>query len=176
MSDLRNWLEQLGDKIPGYSGYSARERRRDADKEQRERLADRLRAAKEPLNEAVRRLSSSGRLMSVGPADRLLKKIDGAENRVRFASYGYAGFFDAARIDEPQLDALYQFDHALIEAVEEIARLAGEYRDKIADESYLPTALEGAVDKFNHTFDERHRAVENFRPQGDAPGQPMFGV
>ncbi|MCA1594455.1 MAG: hypothetical protein LC754_17880 [Acidobacteria bacterium] len=175
MSDLRDWIEQLGEKIPGYSGYSARERRRDADKAQREHMADRLRAAKEPLNEVVRAFSSTGRLARVGPADRLLKKLDQAENRVRFASYGYTGFFDAVKIDEAQLDALYQFDHALVEQLDEIARLVGEYQDKVADESYLPTALEGAVDKFNRTFDERHRVLDSFR-QDDTPGQPMFGA
>ncbi len=48
MSDQRNWLERLGEKIPGYGGYAARERRRDIDKLHREHLADRLRAAKQP--------------------------------------------------------------------------------------------------------------------------------
>ncbi len=180
MSDLRNWLKQLGDKIPGYGGYTAREGRRDADKAQREHMADRLRATKEPLNEVVRALSSTGGLARVMPADRLSKKLDHVENRVRFASYGYTGFFDAVKIDETQLDALYQFDHALVEQLDEIARLVGEYQDKFADESYLPTALEKAVDKFNHTFDERTRVFDNFRhSEGDdnaAPGKPMFGA
>ena len=45
MSDERNWLERLGEKIPGYGGYVSKERRRDADKIQREHLAERLRAA-----------------------------------------------------------------------------------------------------------------------------------
>jgi len=175
MSELRNWLERLGDKIPGYSGYGAREKRRDADKSQREYVADCLRGAKQPLNEVVRQLSSTGRLAGVGPADRLSKKIDGIENRVRFASYGYSGFFDAAKIEESQLDALYEFDHALSERAEEIARLASEYQSKAADESYRPIALEEALDKFSHAFDERQRVVENFK-QGDAPGQPMFGA
>lgn len=175
MSDLRNWLEQLGEKIPGYSGYTAREGRRDADKAQREHLADRLRAAKGPLTDAVRGLSSTGRLAQVGPADHVMKRLDQAENRVRFASYGYSGFFDAVKIDEAQLDALYEFDHALVEQIDEIARLASEYQSKISAEAFLPTELEGAVDKFNRTFDERHRVLENFR-QGDGPGQPMFGA
>ena len=106
MSDQRNWLERLGEKIPGYGGYVTKERRRDVDKLHREHLADRLRAAKQPLNELMRELSSSGRLFEVGPVDRVLKKIDQIENRLRFASYGYAGFFDAVKIQEPQLDRI----------------------------------------------------------------------
>src|ERR671927_1421233 len=124
MSDQRNWLERLGDKIPGYSGYVAKERRRDADKLHREHLAERLRAAKQPLNDAMRELSSSGRLFEVGPVDRVLKKLDQIKNRVRFASYGYAGFFDAVKIQDAQLDAIYRFDLALVEKVERLEQLA----------------------------------------------------
>ena len=53
-SDTRNWLERLGDKIPGYSGYVDRERRRDIDKLHREHLADRLGSLKAPLTEVIR--------------------------------------------------------------------------------------------------------------------------
>jgi hypothetical protein len=165
MSDQRNWLERLGDKIPGYGGYVTKERRRDADKLHREHLADRLRAAKQPLNDLMRELSSSGRLFEVGPVDR-----------VRFASYGYAGFFDAVKIQGPQLDAIYQFDLALVERVEQLERLAREMGQKSSSSEGLKAAaaeLERAADDLDHTFDERYRAIENFRPDG-SPGQPMF--
>ena len=176
MSDQRNWLERLGEKIPGYGGYVAKERRRDADKLHREHLAERLRAAKQPLNELMRELSSSGRLFEVGPVDRVLKKIDQIENRVRFASYGYAGFFDAVKIQEPQLDAIYRFDLALVEKVERLDRLARGLGQKSSTADGLKAAaaeVEGAADDLNRTFDERYRAIENFRPD-DAQGQPMF--
>jgi hypothetical protein len=176
MSDLRNWLERLGDKIPGYGGYVAKERRRDMDKQHREHLADRLRAAKQPLNEVMRELSSGGRLFEVGPVDRLLKKLDQIENRLRFASYGYAGFFDAAKIQEPQLDAIYRFDLALVEKVEGLERGARELGSKSSTAEGLKQSaaeLEHALDDLNRTFDERYRAIENFRPD-DAQGQPMF--
>ena len=176
MSDQRNWLERLGEKIPGYGGYVTKERRRDVDKLHREHLADRLRAAKQPLNELMRELSSSGRLFEVGPVDRVLKKIDQVENRVRFASYGYAGFFDAVKIQEPQLDAIYRFDLALVEKVERLEQLARELDQKSSTPEGLKQSaaeLEGAADDLNRTFDERYRSIENFRPD-DSPGQPMF--
>src|ERR1700749_125225 len=130
MSEERNWLERLGEKIPGYGGCVSKERRRDADKIQREHLAERLRAAKQPLNEVMRELSSSGRLFEVGPVDRVLKKLDQIENRVRFASYGYAGFFDAVKIEGAQLEPIYPFDLSLVEKVEEFERQARELSSK----------------------------------------------
>ena len=176
MSDQRNWLERLGDKIPGYAGYVAKERRRDVDKLHREHLAERLRSAKQPLTDVMRDLSSTGRLFEVGPVDRVLKKLDQVENRIRFASYGYAGFFDAVKIEEPQLDAIYRFDLSLVEKVEEFERLARELSSKSGTADGLKAAaaeVERAADDLNRTFDDRYRAIENFRP-GDAPGQPMF--
>ena len=176
MSDQRNWLERLGDKIPGYGGYVAKERRRDVDKAHREHLAERLRAAKQPLNDVMRELSSTGRLFEVGPVDRVLKKFDHVENRVRFASYGYAGFFDAAKIEEPQLERIYRFDLSLVEKVEGLERQARELGARSSTPEGLKQAaaeLERAADELNRTFDERYRAIENFRPD-DAQGQPMF--
>jgi len=176
MSDQRNWLERLGDKIPGYSGYVEKERRRDIDKLHREHLADRLRATKQPVSDFVRELSSSGRLFEVGPLERVSKKIDQIENRVRFASYGYAGFFDVVKIQEPQLDAIHRFDLALVEKVEELERQARSLSERGGSAEGLKGAaaeLERAADDLNRTFDERYRAIENFRPDGN-PGRPMF--
>ena len=181
MSNLRNWLESLGSKIPGYGGYAERERRRDVDKLHREHLADRLRAAKQPLNETIRELSSGGRLLEVGPVDRVLKKVDQAENRIRFASYGYAGFFDTARIEEPQLEALYQFDLALVERVEQIEHHARTLNERAGGAPVKDAAaeLERAVDDLNRTFDERSRSINSFGGGGGAQGggtegRPMF--
>ena len=176
MSEQRNWLERLGDKIPGYSGYVEKERRRDIDKLHREHLAERLRATKQPISDLVRNLSASGRLFEVGPLDRVSKKIDQIENRVRFASYGYAGFFDVVKIQEAQLDAIYRFDLALVEKVEELERQARTLSERGATPEGLKEAaaeVERAADDLNRTFDERYRAIENFRPDGQ-PGQPMF--
>lgn len=176
MSDQRNWLEKLSDKIPGYAGYVVKERRRDVDKLHREHLAERLRLAKQPLNDLMRDLSSSGRLFEVSPVDRVLKKLDQVENRVRFASYGYAGFFDAVKIEEPQLERIYRFDLALVEKVEEFERQARELAAKSTTADGLKSAaaeIERAADDLNRTFDERYRAIETFGPD-DTQGQPMF--
>jgi hypothetical protein len=176
MNDQRNWLEKLGDKIPGYGGYASRERRRDIDKLHREHLANRLRSVKQPISSAVRELTSGGRLMEIGPLDRVQKKIDQAENRVRFASYGYAGFFDVVKVQDEQLERLYHFDLALVEKVEEIERQAGELGGQAATAGGLKeaaVALELAVDELNRTFDERHKSIDGFRSD-DQSGQPMF--
>jgi hypothetical protein len=106
-SDQRNWIERLSSKIPGYSGYVDREQRRDVDKLHREHLADRLRSLKSPLTDLTHELTNGGRLFEAGPVDAATKKLDHLENRVRFASYGYSGFFDVVKIEQTQLDSIF---------------------------------------------------------------------
>lgn len=177
MSDQRNWLERLGDKIPGYSGYVEKERRRDIDKLHREHLADRLRAVKQPVSDFVRELSNTGRLFEVGPLERVSKKIDQIENRVRFASYGYAGFFDVVKVQEAELERLYRFDLALVEKVDELERHARSLAERGGSAEGLKEAaaeLERAADDLNRTFDERSRAIEATPHADGSQGRPMF--
>jgi hypothetical protein len=174
--DPRNWLERLSSKIPGYSGYVDRERRRDIDKLHREHLADRLRTLKTPLTDVLRELSSTGRLFEVGPVDAAIKKLDHLENRVRFASYGYTGFFDVVKIQQPQLDAIYKFDLALVEHVDKIEAKLSQLKTQTGTTDGLKAAcaeVTAEVDQTNHAFDDRYKAINEFA-EGQPPGKPLF--
>ena len=175
-TDQRNWLERLSSKIPGYSGYVDRERRRDIDKIHREHLADRLRNLKSPLSDLMRELTNSGRLFEVGPIDAAIKKLDHLENRVRFASYGYSGFFDVVKIQQPQLDLIYQFDLALVEHVDNIEAKLSELKSSAGSADGLKSGcanLVSEIDQTDRAFDERYKAINNFE-EGQAPGKPLF--
>jgi hypothetical protein len=173
--DTRTWLERLADKIPGYGGYVEKERRRDIDKLHREHLADRVRSLKSPLTEVMRELSSGGRLLEVGPVDSAIKKVDHFENRLRFASYGYSGFFDVVKIEEQQLDSIYRFDLALVEDVEKLEAKVAEVKQRAGAADSLKAVVSEVVtlvDEAQHKFDERYRAINEYG-QG-APGRPLF--
>jgi hypothetical protein len=175
-SDTRNWLERLGDKIPGYSGYVDKDRRRDIDKLHREHLANRLRSLKAPLTDLLGELTSTGRLMEVGPVDSAIKKLDQLENRIRYASYGYSGFFDVVKIEEAQLDALYRFDLAMVEEVDKIEALVKEAKGKASTGEGVKlgaSAITAGLDEAGAKFDERHKAISGFG-QEQAPGRPLF--
>jgi hypothetical protein len=176
MNDQRNWLERLADKIPGYSGYVDRERRRDIDKLHRERLADRLRSLKAPLTDVVRELTDGGRLFEVGPVDSAIKRLDRIENRVRFASYGYSGFFDVVKIEQAQLDSIYQFDLALVEHVDRVEAKIGELKSKSATADSLKSAtaeITGELESIDRVFDQRYNAINSYQ-EGQPPGRPLF--
>ena len=176
---LREWIDKISSKIPGYSGYHDKEHRRDVDKMHRESLANRLRSIKSPVMDVMKELSSTGRLFETGPVDTALKKLDKIENRVRFASYGYAGFFDAQHIEEAQLDMIYRFDLALVEKVEAIEAAAEQLKQQAASADGLKTAsaaLTSTIDAFDRAFDDRYKAINEFGQGGDQPqGKPLFG-
>jgi hypothetical protein len=174
--DGRNWIERLSSKIPGYSGYVDRERRRDIDKLHREHLADRLRALKPGLTDLVRELTGGGRLFEVTPVDTAIKKLDHLENRVRFASYGYAGFFDVVKIEQQQLDSIYKFDMALVEHADKIDAAISRLKAQAGTPDGLKAACAEVVSEIDQThriFDERYNAINSFA-EGQPPGKPLF--
>jgi hypothetical protein len=111
---IQNFLAQ-------YIGYYDRERRRDADKMLRETVAERYEEQWSRISEVQKQLVSGGSLEYVDDIESAAVKLRGFIDRVKTASYGYAGFFDAVRINQDELDKIYQFDLALFEGVSEIS-------------------------------------------------------
>lgn len=158
----RNILEEIASKIPGYGGYLERERRREVDKLHREHLADTLRDLRVRVSDIVRELSETRRLFEAGPFDRVIGKIDKVENRIRYATYGYTGFFDVVKVGEAELQRLYQFDLSLVDDVESLRQKITSLN--INDSSLLKEAaktLEAAINELDSHFGERSRVIEN---------------
>lgn len=119
--DQRNWLERLGDRIPGFKGYQNRELRRDVDKMQREHLAEEIGTIKRAARGRVRDYTDAGQIGALQHFERIDQALDGLSQRVRFAEYGQSGFFDAVKIGEAELDRLYRFDLAFVDVVAALA-------------------------------------------------------
>ena len=118
VQENRNWIQKVGEWIPGFRGYYAREHRRDADRLIREAVAARLRAAVDALGEASTALLKEKRLDEVERLQRLSQRVGTLADRIRTATGGYSGFFDAVKVREPELDRLYGHDASLLSAAE----------------------------------------------------------
>jgi hypothetical protein len=68
-----------------------------------------------------RDLIRQGQLQYAGDLEAAALKLRQFIDRVRTASYGYAGFFDAIKINEQELARVYQYDLALLTMNEEIS-------------------------------------------------------
>jgi hypothetical protein len=113
-------FESLVSKIPGYSGYKEKEQRREADALLRQHLAaqfaEQLTAAEDIASQM---LTGPGiaQLDDMGKGNtRLQTLID----KIKTAAQGYAGFFDAVRVKENELDVLYEFDQSMVYKADEI--------------------------------------------------------
>ena len=120
VEDSRSGLGKLISKIPGYHGYKEKENRRAADKLLREFLAGELDEQRRRLAELQRQMLEGGGLLLVDDVDRAVTKVQKLADTIRTASYGYAGWFDAIKVKEEQLDSLYSFDEGMLEAVSAI--------------------------------------------------------
>jgi hypothetical protein len=119
----RNFLERLGEKIPGYRGFQDRELRRDVDRSLREHLAAELGRLKALLRDRARAFTDAGKLAALNGFDRLDRQIDGLSQAVRFSDYGATGLFDPVKIGEAELERLYQFD---LSVVDDLAQLESD--------------------------------------------------
>jgi hypothetical protein len=80
-------------------------------------LAGRLDAARAGVAAFTRtlHLGAAGRLERLASVE---KSLDGAANALRHAGSGYGGLFDAVKVREEQLEALYRFDLDLVDRVD----------------------------------------------------------
>ncbi len=111
----RNFLERLGDKIPGYRGFQDRELRRDVDRLQREHLASELGRLKGVLRESARDFTDAGKIGALSHFDRLDRQLDGLSQTIRFSDYGATGLFDPVKIGDAELQRIYEFDLSLVD-------------------------------------------------------------
>ena len=118
----RNWLERLGDKIPGYRGFQDRELRRDVDRLLREHLAAELGRLKAALRDRARSYTDAGKIGVLGSFDRLDRQLDGLSQAVRFSDYGATGLFDPVKIGEAELARIYEFDQSVVDDLEQLER------------------------------------------------------
>ncbi len=155
-------LESLVAKIPGYSGYKAKETRREADKLLREQLARSFDEQRRHLLELQKQLVSSGQIALLDDMDSATVKLQTLIDRIRTATYGYAGFFDAVKVKEDQLDALYEFDNALVEQVGNVEAAVGRVGSAIVAQEGVAEAIAGlttVVRDINDLFTRRQDVI-----------------
>ena len=124
MSDIRTSIERdrgilktIQLFVPGFRGYRIREDIRDSDMLLRRQIASALEKTEKELEGLRRSLLNKGKvsdLESIGDTINLMKK---AEGKVKHGEHGYSGISYRLRVNEEELDRLYDIDMQLIDAV-----------------------------------------------------------
>jgi len=155
-------LEKLVAKIPGYQGYKEKEMRREADKLLREHLARQFEEQRRSITNLQKQLIDSRQVLLLDDLESGVMKLQYLIDRLKTASYGYAGFFDAVKVKEKQLDALYEFDNALLDEVPKVADAINKVSTAISAKEGVVEAvadLVSTIQGVNETFNKRQDVI-----------------
>jgi hypothetical protein len=163
----QDWFKKILAKIPGFKGYIERGDRRMSDKLLRENVASTFETLYARISSLQRDLISQGEITFIDDLEAGALKLRQFIDRVKTASYGYAGIFDAIKIKEEELAQVYQYDYALLAMADEVSSAIDNVETSIGTEGldaairHLTSASQQCVDAFN----KRSEVMKGIAPE-----------
>ncbi len=145
-------LEKLGSKIPGISGYIERQNYRAADKLLRETIADHFEAIYKRISALQTDLLSQGGLEYIDDVEKAALKIRTFIDKVRRATYGYAGVFDPTKVNQAELMQVYRYDALFLDLADEVSRAVDNVAASVGTDG-LPAAIRNLTGKAQDCLD-----------------------
>lgn len=155
-------FKALASHIPGFSGYVNRQNRRDADKLLRDIVARRFEEQWKRASQLQNDMVSTGMIEYVDDMEKASIQLRTFIDKIITAPRGYSGLFDAVKINEPELQAIYQFDAAFFDLAEQVGRGLDNVEASLADEASLPAAIRNVISLARlavETYNRRSEAV-----------------
>jgi len=156
-------FKQILAKIPGFGGYMERQSRRDSDKLLRETIARRVDEQGQRVSALQRDFINDGKIAYVDDLEAAAIKLRTFTDRLRRASRGYSGLFDAVKINEAELAQLYQYDAAMLDMVDEVERAIDNVEISVGSDG-LDASIRNLVSKARQldvVFDRREEVIFN---------------
>jgi len=153
-------FKKLASYLPGFKGYVERQNRRAADKLLRESVADRFEELWKRTSNIQTDMVNEGMIELMDDMEQAAIQLRTFADKVRRATYGYSGFFDAVKINEAELAQLYQFDVAFFDVADQVGRALDNVEASMGDEEGLKAAIRNltaltreAVTTFNRRYE-----------------------
>jgi len=162
VTEQQDFFKKIASKIPGFSGYIERQNRRAADKMLRETVADRFEEQWKRVSELQVDFISQGEIMYLDDLEKAAIKLRTFIDKVRRASYGYSGFFDAAKVNEEELARVYEYDAAMLDMVDEVGRAIDNVEASVGSDG-LTAAIRNMVSAARqclNTFNRRDEVMK----------------
>jgi hypothetical protein len=159
-------FKQLASHIPGFSGYVNRQNRRDADKLLRDTVARRFEEQWKRSSQLQSDMVSNGMIAYVDDMEKASIQLRTFIDKITTAPRGYSGLFDAVKINEPELQAIYQFDAAFFDLAEQVGRALDNVEASLGDQAALPAAIRNVTSLARlavETYNRRTEAVTGSR-------------
>jgi hypothetical protein len=168
MSDLfdtvkggQDIFKKLLSYIPGFSGYIERSNRRAADKLLREQVALKYNELAARTSRMQKDIAEAGQIDFLDEIDSVGLKLRTFADRIKSASYGYSGFFDAVKINEKELEKIYAFDTAFFMLADQISSGLDNVEAAVAGDG-LKAAIRAVNDLARQaieTYDRRYETI-----------------
>jgi hypothetical protein len=146
--------------IPGFKGYMERQARRDSDKLLRETIADRFEQQWERISAIQRDFIASGDIQYLDDLEGAAIKLRTFADRVRRATRGYSGLFDAVKINEEELQQLYLYDSQMLELAEEVGRAIDNVEARSMQTGFQQPGTQDCRPAKHRRFDRREGDFE----------------
>lgn len=154
-------FKRILSKVPGFGGYIERQSRRDADKLLREAVARRFEEQWQRLSSLQREFIAQAEISYIDDLEAAAIHLRTFADRVRRASRGYSGLFDAVKINEAELTRLYQYDATMLELADEVGRAIDNLEASMGSDG-LPAAirhLKTVAQQCRVVFDKREELI-----------------
>jgi hypothetical protein len=147
--------------VPGFSGYIERSNRRAADKLLRDQVALKYSELASRTSRMQKDIADAGQIDFLDDLDSVGLKLRTLADRVKTASYGYSGFFDAVKINEKELAQIYTFDAAFFDLAGQISTGLDNVEAAIGSDGLKATirAVNDLARQANETFDKRYQTI-----------------
>jgi len=155
-------FKKLLSHIPGFAGYIERQNRRDADKILRDTVARRYEELWQRTSRLQSDLVSNGKISFVDDVEQAALQLRTFIDKIKTAPRGHSSLFDAVKINEKELEALYQFDLAFFDLADQTSRALDTLEASLADDAALPAAirnLTGLGRMAVETYNRRREAI-----------------
>lgn len=155
-------FKRLASFIPGFGGYIERQNRRDADKLLRDTVARRFEEQYQRASQLQTELISAGKIEFVDDMEKAVIKLRTFIDKISTAPRGYSGLFDSVKINEKELESIYQFDAAFFDLAEQVGRGLDNVEASLGDDAALPAAIRNITSLARmavETYNRRSEAV-----------------
>ena len=162
VTSMQDPFKKLMSYIPGFNGYVERQNRRDADKLLRDSVARRFDEQWKRVSQLQNDMVSNGQIAYVDDMEKAAINLRTFIDKISTAPRGYSGLFDAVKINEKELEKVYQFDAAFFELADQIKSAVDNVEATLGDEAALPAAIRNVTSLARlavETYNKRSEAI-----------------
>ena len=156
------FLQNLAYLVPGYEGYKGKERRREEDSRFRGLLLRRLTGIRGSIVDLQAKLAEGKYETDSDEVESRATSLDSLADAIRYAPYGFSGFFDATEVCEGTLDRILEVDLLLFEDLDTIEqillRTGSASMSRSAFREFLDH-LDEAIHRFEHHLIQRDKTL-----------------